>query len=575
MALSTAAFADGAAARKNTMVSVYPAPGTPVVSPKTTFSFRYLKPGTLGPVKIFGSSSGRVAIKRRIVHSDRDGISIVPGRSFVPGETVSVYTRKNVRRANRGDFKVRVGEFYDTEQQIRDPLTPVTNGLKSRPDLKIPEIEVNSTSDKLAPGKYLVGLREGALAIFDGHGRISWLRRAVDGLSNAEFHTLRGRPVLTFFNQPTATKGSSYNILNQKYNRIYQVTAKNGYRTDLHEFQITPRNTALVLAYQTLKWNLSRFGGAENAALTDNIIQEIDLKTGAVMFEWHTLGNIGLNAASERPPSDGSAWDPAHINSIAWDGNSLLISARYTSSIYRVGRASARIRWILRGDGGKPNSFRMDPKIRFVGQHDVRRLSNGKISLFDNAEEFEGSSRSSRSSSATVISLSGKTKASRRAKLAGRYRHPGGSPSRATGGVEVEKNRNVVVSWGNLSGMTEFSPSGEVLFDAKLPSPSYRARKSQWHGIPRGRPAIASRDNGDGTVTVFASWNGSQDIARWVIMTGDGSDSPHQIGGSVWKNLETAVKVSGAETRVMAVAYDNKGERLGQSALAPIGKQVR
>ena len=135
MALSTAAFADGAAARKNTMVSVYPAPGTPVVSPKTTFSFRYLKPGTLGPVKIFGSSSGRVAIKRRIVHSDRDGISIVPGRSFVPGETVSVYTRKNVRRANRGDFKVRVGEFYDTEQQIRDPLTPVTNGLKSRPDV--------------------------------------------------------------------------------------------------------------------------------------------------------------------------------------------------------------------------------------------------------------------------------------------------------------------------------------------------------------------------------------------------------------------------------------------------------
>ncbi|MCB0831150.1 MAG: hypothetical protein KDB64_09510, partial [Solirubrobacterales bacterium] len=67
-------------------ISVFPSPGTPVASDTTTFSFRDVKPNRLGPVRIIGSVSGEHAIARRIKHSDRNGVSLVPAGRFADGE---------------------------------------------------------------------------------------------------------------------------------------------------------------------------------------------------------------------------------------------------------------------------------------------------------------------------------------------------------------------------------------------------------------------------------------------------------------------------------------------------------
>src|SRR5262245_37925711 len=114
--LLTTSFAVTAAdaASKPKPVSVFPAPGTPVVSDTTTFSFRGTRPTDLGPVKIYGSRTGKHHWSR-LAHSDGRGVSVVPKGRFQPGETIRIYTRKRIKRTSHGDFRVRVGRFYGND----------------------------------------------------------------------------------------------------------------------------------------------------------------------------------------------------------------------------------------------------------------------------------------------------------------------------------------------------------------------------------------------------------------------------------------------------------------------------
>ncbi len=547
-------------------ISVFPSPGTPVASDTTTFSFRDVKPNRLGPVRIIGSVSGEHAIARRIKHSDRNGVSLVPAGRFADGETVSVFTRKKIRRARHGSFTVRIGEFPNGEKLTSPPPRSPRRGLKSRPDLKAPRIRVTRTSEQVAPGSYFLGFRRGGLAILNNRGRVTWYRPTSFGFNNFEPQILNGRPVLTYFRTPTPKREGAYVILNRRYRKIAEVTPGNGYKADLHEFRLTGRGTALVLAYRSVRWNLSSVGGPVNGRVVDNVVQEVDIKTGAVLFEWHALGNINLRDSTEPRPGPGRPWDAFHLNSIDADGNSLLVSSRWANSVFRVGRAGGRIKWVLRGDGG-PSDFKVGGRSHFSGQHDVRRLADGNISIFDNA-----GAPGRRAASVLILRLKGKKNGKRRAIRVARYRNPQGRPSLATGGGEVLPDGNVLAGWGNSNSLTEFSPNGEVLFNARYRSTAYRARKAVWDGKPQGRPAIASVDGAEGT-TVYVSWNGAQDIDRWEILSGPDAEDLQVVGDSRWKNLETTIPVSGADSLVQAVALDEDGQELGRSDLVEVGRR--
>jgi hypothetical protein len=75
-------------------------------------------------------------------------------------------------------------------------------------------------------------------------------------------------------------------------------------------------------------------------------------------------------------------WDYFHLNSIGvdTDGN-LLVSARHTSAVYKLDRASGEIVWRL---GGKKNDFQLGPGAAFAFQHDARGCGKGLVSIFDN-----------------------------------------------------------------------------------------------------------------------------------------------------------------------------------------------
>jgi hypothetical protein len=195
----------------------------------------------------------------------------------------------------------------------------------------------------------------------------------------------KGRPVLTWWEgKVTAGHGiGEYVIFDASYRETGRVRAGNGYQGDLHEFLITPQGTALLTAYNPVPADLSALGGPKYGAVWDGIAQEIDIETGRVLFEWHSLEHVGIEESYIEPPyNPNHPYDYFHINSIDVepDGN-LLVCARNTWSVYKVERKSGEVLWRL---GGKNSDFEMGPGTQSAFQHDARRHQDGIISIFDN-----------------------------------------------------------------------------------------------------------------------------------------------------------------------------------------------
>ena len=75
-------------------VVTFPLPGTETASPRTQISFRGVKPGELGTVRVTGSRSGRHGGRLR-AHSDGGGASFFPS---LPSGRASVFTVRSRAR---------------------------------------------------------------------------------------------------------------------------------------------------------------------------------------------------------------------------------------------------------------------------------------------------------------------------------------------------------------------------------------------------------------------------------------------------------------------------------------------
>jgi hypothetical protein len=256
-------------------------------------------------------------------------------------------------------------------------------------------------------------------------------------------------------------------------------------------------------------------------------------------------------------------WDWFDVNSVAEDSDgNLLVSARHTSTVYKIDRDSGSIIWRL---GWAHSSFAMGTSARFYYQHDARREPDGTISVFDNAStEFDRS----RGTGTKVLRLR-VDPATKTVALGAAYSHPTGVNTLATsqGSARVIDGGNVFVGWGNSPWFSEYTTDGHLVFAAHLPSQwfqSYRAFKAAWHGIPRGKPAVAASLGPRGT-HVYASWNGATDIARWRVQGGSSARALHEVTTVPWANLETKVILPTAKPLVQVEALDATGRVLGTS----------
>lgn len=396
--------------------------------------------------------------------------------------------------------------------------------------------------------------------ILDPGGNLVWF----DALPNGGFahdvkvQSYQGQSVLTFWE---SYGGGVDVILDHSYQQIATVYAGNGFTTGNHEFEITPQGTALINAYRVVTADLRPVGGKRRGKLIDQAIQEVDIATGRVLWQWNSLDHIRLKATYLGKPGS-TPYDYLHMNSIQQlpDGN-LLVSARHTSAVYEISKQTGRILWTL---GGKHSTFRIASSAGFHWQHDASMQDDGTITLFDNGE---GPYPAEPQSRALRIRLNYKR---RRATLVRAYVHRPSLLSQSQGSVQVLSDGNTFVGWGATPYFTEFGPNGKQRFDAHFGPPlqSYRAYRFGWWGQPTTPPDVAAAATPSGT-TVFASWNGATTVAGWRVLTGPSSAALAPAGQFSKTGFETKMGVGSTQAFVQVQALGSDGQVLGTSNVVP------
>jgi hypothetical protein len=574
-------------------VTVSPGPQTRDASAETQISMLELggEAGQkLADVTVSGSQSGPHR-GRLLAYSQGDGASFVPERPFAEGELVSVHAEL-VRSGHAIPFAwsftvaVRDRPGSSSAAVVGVAKNPSARGstpreyqsFHSRPGLRPPDVTVSSR-DRTATGYLFLapyaGIGQYGPMILNPHGQLVWFKAlspAGTRAGNLRVQSYEGKPVLTWWQDPLIADGSRTAgdvIANSAYQTIAVVRAGNGYQPDLHEFQITPQGTALITVYDAIDCNLSAVGGPRDAAVADTSMQEIDLRTGLVMYEWHSLDHVPLESSYSSPATTSRAdpFDYFHINSVnvEQDGD-LLIDSRNTWAAYDVDPTTGQVRWEL---GGKHSSFKMGPGTATAWQHDAVGLPDGAITFFDNGSSPQVQPQSR----AIEVALDTQDMT---ATLVRSYEHENPLVADSQGNLQVTPEGDWMVGWGQAGYLSELAPSGQVLFDAHLPPTweSYRTFVFPWSGDPTQPPAAAvSRASGsDGTVTVYVSWNGATEVASWRVLAGASSTSLEPVASAPESGFETAIAlprgVSGSHVAVQAL--DAAGKVIGSSAAAVI-----
>jgi hypothetical protein len=484
--------------------------------------------------------------------------------------------RRFLGAATAGAAWVALGGTLSCEPETRAKATASsaqgeqTWAFHSRPDLKPPVIRVTTQAHDTAPGYVFCAPKNGpgeagpgqdGCLILDNAGQPVWIRpvarEAMDAM-DFKVQTFKGEPVLTWWEGHHTSYGQGeYVIYDQSYREITRVRAGNGYEGDHHEFQITPQNTALFDIYHKVTMDLSKLGGETDATVLDGIVQEVDIESGDVLFEWHSLEHVGLEESYVMP------YDYFHLNSIDVDGDgNLLVSSRTTCTIYKIDRQSGDVIWRL---GGKRSDFEMGPGTRITFQHDARRQKDGTLIVFDN-----GNMKEVDQSRAIVLELDEEAMT---AKLVREYTHPDKVRSATQGNVQVLPNGNVFVGWGSEPTLSEFSDEGRLHFSAAFPTEgeSYRAFRFPWKGQPQEDPALVAQRGPEDEVALYVSWNGATEVTTWQVLAGPSPDRLEEVASAPRKGFETTIVLRTTETYVGVQAKDSSGRVLGASKALKLG----
>ncbi len=566
------------AALPGTDVDVSPAPETDTANPYTQISFLGTNVANIQEVLVVGSKTG-YHYGHVEGYFQGGGGSFVPDKPFDTGERVSVTAVIGPRgEGHRASFGFRVDTPYPTaaipefpnpqaapaDYQSFDTLPGVQAPILS---VTVPDRDPSSgdilTTNGPGPGRY------GPL-IYTPQGRLVWFDELSEGetAENLSEQTYEGRPALTWWKGRVLSLGFGQGediVMNSNYQTVARIAGGNGLTADLHDFQIAPHDVAFITAYNPIRCDLSAVKGARAGAILDTAIEEIDMKTGLVRWEWHSLDHIGVSESEVEVPTDATPWDYFHLNSIDVEGGdsnqsgNIFISARSTWAGYQLEGGTGKVLWRL---GGNRSSFKMGAGTKMAWQHDGRVLPDGDVTFFD-----DGSNPPIHHQSRAVrITLDFKT---HEARLASAYTHHDPPLLAASqGNMQTLADEDTVVGYGAVPVISEFTPDGSLLFDAHLPFDMsfYRAFRFPWSGRPLSPPAVLASLNDTGEETIVrASWNGATDVGSWRVLAGKDpgtlqAQATIQAGG-----FESSTTLPKNYAYVAVQALDSRGHVLGAS----------
>jgi hypothetical protein len=454
----------------------------------------------------------------------------------------------------------------------------------SAPNLHPPKLQVLTRNASVAQGDFLAATQaprragtpaggQGGPLILDNRAQPVWFLPESNGGSLAfQEQTYQGKPVLMWF------AGQTLVIVDEHYHRVATLKSRAPWGLDPHDAYIAGGDIWVSVARIVKGQNLTRYGGPRHGSVLDVGLQEIQISTDHVIRTWDALNpsgkaNVPLSESevSARPGGGsgsgspaGNLWDAYHLNSVqALPDGDLLVSLRDTWSVYLIDPRTNTTIWTL---GGKDSSFKLDSGARFAWQHDARlvqpsqdgRGRSVELTLFN--DDNGGPGANDKPSAGMILSLN---TSSHTATLVKAYRHHPPLSAQVEGSMQLLPNGDAVVGWGSEPYFSEYSASGEKLLDARWPgaSNSYRTLfTNTWVGQPDYPPRGAVvRD------TVYASWNGATEVARWEVLAGSTAGGLTVVAAHPRSGFETAITLGKSYGAYEVRALSATGAVLGTS----------
>ena len=270
-------------------------------------------------------------------------------------------------------------------------------------------------------------------------------------------------------------------VLDSGGDEIDRYTTGNGYSIDAHDIQILPNGHVILMSYdpQPVGMDTVVSGGRADAIVTGLVLQELDLAK-RVVFQWRSWDHILItDCASEAVSLTDSLIDYVHGNAVELDqdGN-WLVSSRHLNEITKIDRQTGSILWRF-GPNALQNQFTIvgDPR-GFSHQHDIRRLPNGHVTLFDNGNfldpEYSRGLEYELDEDAHI------------ATLVWEYRNSPDAYGGFMGNVQRRVSGATMIGWGGTAGtiprVTDLTPEGSKTLELGLPNLvwTYRAYRSPW-----------------------------------------------------------------------------------------------
>jgi hypothetical protein len=559
-------------------VEVSPGPETGTANPGTAISFLGTSGAHVREVSVTGSRSGSHHGRLR-AYFQGDGASFVPDRPFDPGERVRVRALIGAGTAGkRLAYGFRVDTPYPTAHipAFHNPAPAPADyqSFYTLPGVQAPILTVTVPDRDPAAGDILTtngpGPGQYGPLIYAPDGRLVWFSKLSRGetAENLSEQTYHGQRHLTWWRGRVLALGFGQGediVTDSHYQTVARIAGGNGLKADLHDFQLAPHDIAYITAYNPIRCDLTQVKGAAGGAIVDTAIQQIDMKTGLVRWEWHSLDHVGPAESEVEAPDDTTPWDYFHLNSIDLerDGN-ILISARSTWAGYQLDAATGEVRWRL---GGNRSSFKMGAGTEMAWQHDARVLPNGELTFFDDGSNppIHHQSRGLR------IRLDFKR---HEATLASVYAHTNPPLLAASqGNMQTLANGDTLLGYGGVPAISEFASDGSLLFDAHEPFDMsfYRAFRFPWSARPVSPPAVfASLNNTAEETIVHASWNGATEVSSWRVLAGTRAGSLGAQATIPANDFESSTTLPAKHAYVAVQALDRAGRVLATSATARV-----
>ena len=347
-----------------------------------------------------------------------------------------------------------------------------------------------------------------------------------DVAANLRVQRSGAQRVLTWWQGPVTAAAFGLGegvIADSLYRTIRTVHAGNGYTMDLHEFDAHAASaTALFTVYSPILVHLPGTPAGTLSPLLDAIVQEVDVRhrardLGVARLRPHPARRL----ATRRPPTAPPTTPSTSTRSRPWPTGHVLVSARDTSAIYDIDRATGAHRVDARRQG---EQLPARAAARTSTSSTTRRCCpERRVSLFD---DEAGPPQKAPSSRGLILKLDLRRRTATVACAS--IIAPADTSAQSEGSVQTLPRRQRVRRLRLDAVLLGVRADGRLLFDARCRRTTAATAPTASRGTarPATPPVVAvAPQRPHGRVAVYASWNGASDVARWQVSRPAGATS--------------------------------------------------